>query len=131
DQNVGREREPNLLAQDSARATPLKLDRGAAAASAALTLRARALVLTCGAGDVRPVLPVILGAVQRGVGALEDARRGVAVLELGDAGREMEAVPLRPERDSAHRVVDSAVELVRVFRRRLGKDDRELVAADP
>ena len=65
-------------------------------------------------GDVRAVLPELLRPVERGVRALEQARRRVAVEELGDAAGEPETLLVRPESGSAHRVVHAAEELLAV-----------------
>ncbi len=75
-------------------------------------------------------LPELLRAVERGVGALEEARRRVAVEELGDAAREPETLLVRAESGSAHRVVHAAKELLAVVGGGLRHDHRELVAAD-
>src|SRR5437867_9445662 len=50
----------------------------------ALTLRRRR------PGDIRPVLAEVLGPVERSVGAFEERGCGVAVLELADAGGEVQ-----------------------------------------
>ncbi len=88
-------------------------------------------MLLAGTRDVRAILAVLLRSVERRVRALEEARRRIAVEELGDAAREAQALLVRPERRSAHRVVHATEELLAVLGCRLGHDHRELVTTDP
>ncbi len=77
----------------------------------------------------RAVLAEVLGAVERRVGALEEPRGGLAVAELGDAGRDPDHLAAG-DRHVHEAVVHPLEELRGVVRRRLRHDHRELVAAD-
>ena len=71
-----------------------------------------------------------LRAVEVVVGALEERHRVVLGLQLGDAGRDLQPARLR-NRTRGDVRLQPPVELLGVVERRLGEDDRELVAAHP
>ena len=91
--------------------------------------RRRRRGLGLGAGDAQPGLARALGAVERLVGALEEADRVVLGPELGDPRRDLEPFRLA-DRPRGHRRLQAAVEALGVLDGRLRENDRELVTAD-